>query len=110
MRSSGDRHRPTTAVEEVAVDKWHGFLVEGTKLLRIETKRRDLLYSHVHERYREHVLHLSRVRGHDFIAFSIGFENHGAIKALRLAEDAARELPNLPLEDALQRVHLYIER
>ncbi len=27
-----------------------------------------------------------------------------------LAEDAARELPNLPLEDALQLVHLYFER
>ena len=25
-------------------------------------------------------------------------------------EDAARELPNLPLEDALQLVHLYAER
>jgi hypothetical protein len=31
-------------------------------------------------------------------------------QALRLAEDAARELPNLPLEDALQLVHLYFER
>ena len=30
--------------------------------------------------------------------------------ALRLSEDAARELPNLPLEDALQLVHLYFER
>lgn len=30
--------------------------------------------------------------------------------ALWLAEDAARELPNLPLEDALQLVHLYAER
>lgn len=27
-----------------------------------------------------------------------------------LAEDAARELPNLPLVDALQLVHLYAER
>jgi hypothetical protein len=27
-----------------------------------------------------------------------------------MAEDAARELPNLPLEDALQLVHLYDER
>jgi hypothetical protein len=27
-----------------------------------------------------------------------------------LAEDAARELPNLSLEDALQLVHLYAER
>ena len=26
------------------------------------------------------------------------------------AEDAARELPNLPLEDALKLVHLYFER
>ena len=27
-----------------------------------------------------------------------------------MAEDAARELPNLALEDALQLVHLYFER
>ncbi len=27
-----------------------------------------------------------------------------------MAEDAAREIPNLPLEDALQLVHLYAER
>src|SRR5207344_3455057 len=27
-----------------------------------------------------------------------------------MAEDAARELPNLPLENALQLVHLYAER
>ena len=27
-----------------------------------------------------------------------------------MAEDAARQLPNLPLEDALQLVHLYAER
>jgi hypothetical protein len=33
-----------------------------------------------------------------------------ALRALWLAEDAARELPNLPLEDALQLVHLYFER
>jgi hypothetical protein len=31
-------------------------------------------------------------------------------RALWLAEDAARELPNLPLEDALMLVHLYAER
>jgi hypothetical protein len=31
-------------------------------------------------------------------------------RALWLAEDAARELPNLPLENALQLVHLYAER
>jgi hypothetical protein len=31
-------------------------------------------------------------------------------RALWLAEDAARELPKLPLEDALQLVHLYAER
>ena len=31
-------------------------------------------------------------------------------RALWMAEDAARELPNLPLQDALQLVHLYIER
>ena len=31
-------------------------------------------------------------------------------RALWAAEDAARELPNLPLEDALHLVHLYAER
>lgn len=31
-------------------------------------------------------------------------------RALWMAEDAARELPYLPLEDALQLVHLYAER
>jgi hypothetical protein len=31
-------------------------------------------------------------------------------RALWAAEDAARELPNLPLEDALELVHLYAER
>ena len=31
-------------------------------------------------------------------------------RALWLAEDTARELSNLPLEDALQLVHLYAER
>lgn len=31
-------------------------------------------------------------------------------RALWAAEDAARELENLPLEDALQLVHLYAER
>jgi hypothetical protein len=31
-------------------------------------------------------------------------------RAFWLAEDAARELPNLPLEDLLQLVHLYAER
>jgi hypothetical protein len=31
-------------------------------------------------------------------------------RALWTAEDAARELPSLPLEDALQLVHLYAER
>ena len=30
-------------------------------------------------------------------------------RALWLAEDAARELPNLPLEDALQLIHLYAQ-
>jgi hypothetical protein len=31
-------------------------------------------------------------------------------RALWAAEDAARELPNLPLEEALPLVHLYAER
>lgn len=37
---------------------------------------------------------------------------HRAIerRALWMAEDAARELPNLPLEDGLKLVHLYAER
>ena len=34
----------------------------------------------------------------------------GLARALWLAEDAARELPNLPVQDALQLVHLYAER
>lgn len=40
------------------------------------------------------------------------FDSGGPIerRALWLAEDAARELPNLPLEDWLQLVHLYAER
>jgi hypothetical protein len=32
------------------------------------------------------------------------------VVALWAAEDAARELPNLPLEDALKLVHLYAEK
>ena len=31
-------------------------------------------------------------------------------RALWMAEDAARDLPDLPLEDALQLVHLYAEQ
>jgi hypothetical protein len=31
-------------------------------------------------------------------------------RALWMAEDAARELSTVPLEDALQLVHLYFER
>jgi hypothetical protein len=31
-------------------------------------------------------------------------------RAVWMAEDAARELPNLPLEDALHLVHLFAER
>ena len=31
-------------------------------------------------------------------------------RALWMAEDAARELPNLSLEDTLRLVHLYAER
>jgi hypothetical protein len=31
-------------------------------------------------------------------------------RALWMAEDAARELPNISLEDALQLVHLYADR
>ena len=31
-------------------------------------------------------------------------------RALWMAEDAARELPNLPIEEALELVHLYAER
>ena len=41
---------------------------------------------------------------------SVRFRRAIERRALWLAEDAARELPNLPLEDALQLVHLYFER
>ena len=43
---------------------------------------------------------------HPYVRFRRAIERG----ALWLAEDAARELPNLPLEDALQLVHLYAER
>jgi hypothetical protein len=39
-----------------------------------------------------------------------GSAEQSSARAPRLAEDAARELPNLPLEDALQLGHLYAER
>jgi len=42
---------------------------------------------------------------HAQVRFRRAFER----RALWLAEDAARELPNLPLEDALQFVQLYVE-
>ena len=41
---------------------------------------------------------------------SVRFRRAIERRALWLAEDAARELPNLPLQDALQLVHLYAER
>ena len=44
--------------------------------------------------------------GHAHVRFRRAIER----RALWMAEDAARELPNLPLEDALQLVHLYAER
>lgn len=43
---------------------------------------------------------------HAHVRFRRAIE-HGA---LWMAEDAARELANLPLEDALELVHLYAER
>ena len=43
---------------------------------------------------------------HARVRFPRAIERRG----LWLAEDAARELPNLPLQDALQLVHLYAER
>ena len=43
---------------------------------------------------------------HAHVRFRIAIER----RALWAAENAARELPNLPLEDALQLVHLYFER
>ena len=43
---------------------------------------------------------------HAHVRFRIAIER----RALWAAEDAARELPELPLEDALQLVHLYFER
>ena len=41
---------------------------------------------------------------------SVRFKRAIERRALWLAEDAARELPQLSLEDALQLVHLYAER
>ena len=43
---------------------------------------------------------------HAHVRFRIAIER----RALWAAEDAARELPNLPLEDALQLVKLYAEK
>ena len=43
---------------------------------------------------------------HAYVRFQRAIER----RALWLAEDAARELPNLSLPDALQLVHLYAER
>jgi hypothetical protein len=40
----------------------------------------------------------------------VRFRRAIARRALWMAEDAARELPNLPLQDALKLVHLYAER
>jgi hypothetical protein len=45
-------------------------------------------------------------RTHAHVRFRRAIER----RALWLAEDAARELPNLPLEYLLQLVHLYAER
>lgn len=41
---------------------------------------------------------------------SVRFRRAIERRALWMAEDAARELPSLPLDDALQLVHLYAER
>jgi hypothetical protein len=53
-------------------------------------------------------------RGHTFVTAQphahVRFRRAIERRALWMAEDAARELPNLPLEDALQLVHLYAER
>ncbi len=49
---------------------------------------------------------MSPVGAHGHVRFRRAIER----RALWLAEDAARELPNLPLEDALMLVHLYAER
>ena len=43
---------------------------------------------------------------HAHVRFRIAIER----RALWAAEDAARELPKLPLQNALQLVHLYYER
>ena len=48
----------------------------------------------------------SRRRSRTLIRFRRAIER----RDLWFAEDAARELPNLPLEDALQLVHVYAER
>jgi hypothetical protein len=52
--------------------------------------------------------------GHTFVTAQphahVRFRRAIERRALWLAEDAARELPNLPPEDLLQLVHLYAER
>jgi len=45
-------------------------------------------------------------QGHPYTRFRRAIER----RALWAAEDAAREMPELPLEDALQLVRLYAER
>ena len=49
--------------------------------------------------------HVLTAQPHAHVRFRRAIER----RALWLAEDAARELPNLPLEEALQLVHLYAE-
>ena len=44
--------------------------------------------------------------GHAYARFQRAIQR----RALWAAEDAAREIPELPLEDALRLVHLYAER
>jgi hypothetical protein len=57
---------------------------------------------------------LARVCEHLFVTAEahaqVRFRRAIERRALWAAEDAARELPNLPLEDALQLIHLYAER
>ena len=52
----------------------------------------------------EHTFVTGEARAH------VRFRRAIECRALWMAEDAARELPNLPLEDALQLVKLYGER
>lgn len=60
--------------------------------------------SRSHNRSCEHTFVTAEAHAH--VRFRRAIER----RALWMAEDAAREMPELPLQDALQLVHLYAER